>query len=277
MGNKNNYGAVIPTDTGNATNIKLCVPDTPEDDEAVQIHQLGVERLKKADIINARELYLKAIEMGNVDAIMSLAHLYMGVKMYKEAEGYYLQASVNGNSHAYNNLGAISLLLYKNSEKAEKYFLLACEHGNYAAYENLAYICVNSKVPDFDKAEQYYLLAIEKGDIKQINAYFNLATFYHVYVKNDIKAEEYYLKSVEHGKYQNGMVFFNLAKLYQGKKKDLAIYYFSIGWHNIKDERIRVVCFDEIKKILPPEQINNVMKIMYDHHTQFINGRKSLC
>jgi TPR repeat protein len=118
---------------------------------------------------NAEECLLKAVEMGDTDAMMGLALLNYDVyKNFSEAERYYLMAVENGHVDAMNNLALLYISEFNNFPKAEYYFLMAVENRNSRAMFNLA-LLYDTEFKDFSKAEQYYLMAVKKGYTNAMN------------------------------------------------------------------------------------------------------------
>ena len=123
----------------------------------------------------ALELYKKAADFDNVDAMYKLADMYYyGESVDKDlvkASEYYKKAADNGHVEAmialagmyYNGKGGEEDLV-----KAREYFKKAADNGHVKAMSALAYMYYNGEGGDKDlvKAREYYKKAADKGDIE---------------------------------------------------------------------------------------------------------------
>ena len=124
------------------------------------INDLGVAYLKGEEglAINLRKaakLFKRAVEAGNVDAMVNLGHMYIkaeGVKQDKEkAMQLFQMASDRGDAVAQNNIGA--LLLHEDKKAAFPFYLLAAKQGMTIAEFNVACMYMNGKGVDEDHHE----------------------------------------------------------------------------------------------------------------------------
>ncbi len=156
---------------------------------------------------NATKKLEKLKEINPSNAYFGLGIVYQKMNEYNRAEKSYLKAADLGDINAINNLGNFYCEIKKDYEKAEKYHLMAIEKGDVAAINNLGYLYDEIK-RDYINAERYYIMASEKGDV---NAMVNLGDFYGGIQQDYVKAEKFYLKALEMG-YINASQ--NLAVLY---------------------------------------------------------------
>jgi TPR repeat protein/nucleoside-triphosphatase THEP1 len=129
-----------------------------KDKESISFYYALVYHRGLKEYGKAEEYYLKAIEEGNVDALLNLGYLYSEQKEYGKAEKYYLKAIEKGDEYALFNLGNL-YSEQKEYGKAEKYYLKAIESGQIGALKNLAYL--------------YFIQKTRKEDaLKYIKKYF---------------------------------------------------------------------------------------------------------
>jgi TPR repeat protein len=121
----------------------------------------------------AAKIYRRAVELGNVEAIVNLGNLYnngSGVKLdKKKAERLYRTAADRGIALAQYNSG---LLLYSEQrfEEAFRYYALAADQGYTRAENNLG-ICHergNGTEVDLGKARYWFERAAAKGEEQAI-------------------------------------------------------------------------------------------------------------
>lgn len=103
----------------------------------------------------AVKLFKRAVEAGNVDAMVSLGSMYIegeGVKQDKEkAMQLFQMASDRGDAVAQNNIGA--LLLHEDEKAAFPFYLLAAKQGMTVAEYNVAAMYMNGQGVDKDLHE----------------------------------------------------------------------------------------------------------------------------
>jgi hypothetical protein len=134
----------------------------------------GLLGLVKSDK-KAAKIYRRAVELGDVEAIVNLGILYAtgsGVKLDKEkAERLFRMAADRGDAIAQSNLG---FLLYSEErfEEAVRYYALAADQGLAAAEDSLGYCYCNGKGTEVDlgKGRYWFERAAAKGNEKAINA-----------------------------------------------------------------------------------------------------------
>lgn len=85
------------------------------------------------------EYYLKAIELGEKNALIELGILYKEQKEYEKAEEYYKKAIDSGDNDALNNLGNL-YNIKEDYRKAEEYYLKAIDAGNNDALNSLSWM-----------------------------------------------------------------------------------------------------------------------------------------
>ena len=141
-------------------------------------YRRGLLGLVKSDK-KAAKIWKRAVELGNVDAMVKLGFLYQngsGVKLdKKKAERLYRAAADRGDAFAQSNLG---ILLYseKKFEEAFRYFALAANQGYTGAECNLGicYVCGAGTEVDLGKARYWFERAAAKGCEGATNALANL-------------------------------------------------------------------------------------------------------
>ncbi|EGB06372.1 hypothetical protein AURANDRAFT_29293 [Aureococcus anophagefferens] len=127
--------------------------------------QLGLVKSDK----KAAKIYRRAVELGDVDAIVNLGLLHetgRGVKLdKKKAERLYRAAADRGHATAQDNLGNV-LRSEEKFEEAVRYFVLAADQGYTNAEHNLGYCYHTGKGTEVDlgKARYWYERAAAKGN-----------------------------------------------------------------------------------------------------------------
>ncbi|MDR3697670.1 tetratricopeptide repeat protein [Mucilaginibacter sp.] len=173
------------------------------------LFSLGALYYNQKRFDEAEKYYLKAVKMGDCNAIVNLGNLYKQQLKLNEAEKHYLLAVKKGDSDAMFNLGHLYYEQQKMTE-AEKYYLLALRAGDSDAAVNLGHLYYEQQ--KFAKAEKYYLLAAEN---EYSDAMVNLGILYKQQLKLD-DAERFYLLAVKKG---DSDAMFNLGHLYYEQQK----------------------------------------------------------
>lgn len=126
---------------------------------------------KKHDFKEAFGLYLKAAELGNLEAMCDLGYMYLvgqGVKMDKEKSAYWYKKSADlGYVHSMRDIGQNYLYgegVEKNDKLAVKYFRLASENNYSHGTTDLAYCYIKGigVEKDLSQAKELYLLALKQ-------------------------------------------------------------------------------------------------------------------
>jgi hypothetical protein len=123
----------------------------------------------------AAKIYRRAVELGDVDAMINLGMLYehgSGVKLdKKKAERLYRTAADRGDATAQCNLG-ILLASEEKFEEAFRYFALAADQGYTYAESNLGFCYRDGEGTEVDlgKARYWFERAAAKGYQKAIEA-----------------------------------------------------------------------------------------------------------
>jgi TPR repeat protein len=117
----------------------------------------------------AAKIYRRAVELGEVDAMVFLGELYEygnGVKLdKKKAERLYRAAADRGDALAQNDVGVL-LASEEKIEEAFRYFALAADQGYTHGETNLG-ICYRDGAGtevDLGKARYWFERAAAKGD-----------------------------------------------------------------------------------------------------------------
>lgn len=153
----------------------------------------------------AKKFYMLAIDQGHLDALFNLANLYYDSGEAEQAEKFYLRAIEKGHAKALFNLA----LLYQEggkSEEAERFYLRSIDKGDVNALNNLALHYQRTGKPE--KAEEFYGLAINAGNVSALN---NLGLLYHQTGRLE-QAEQYYLRAIAK---DDMNALFNFANLYR--------------------------------------------------------------
>jgi hypothetical protein len=126
--------------------------------EAMNDLGLAYRRGQEGLAINLRKaakLFKRAVEAGNVDAMVNLGHMYIeaeGVKQDNEkAMQLFRIASDRGDAVAQNNIGA--LLLHEDEKAAFPFYLLAAKQGMTVAEFNVGAMYMNGTAVDKDLHE----------------------------------------------------------------------------------------------------------------------------
>jgi len=155
----------------------------------------------------AIEYYKKAITIGSVSAINSLAYVYEAIfKDYEKAIQYYKQAVDKDHVLAMRNLGYLYRRILEDNKETIKYYKMASEKGDIEATNELADIYSN-EMNNYNLAVKYYKMAIEHDDPGAMN---NLAYLYYdrninkieslELTRKSIKIEEDYYNTLTHAK-----------------------------------------------------------------------------
>ncbi|EGB07290.1 hypothetical protein AURANDRAFT_64980 [Aureococcus anophagefferens] len=126
--------------------------------------RLGVVKSDK----KAAKIWMRAVELGDVDAMVELGELYyagLGVKLdKKKAERLYRAAADRGDALAQSNIGAF-LHSEKKLEEAFRYYALAANQGYTSAEHNLGVYCSYGAGTEVDlgKARYWFERAAAKG------------------------------------------------------------------------------------------------------------------
>jgi TPR repeat protein len=133
-----------------------------------EAYACGYYGLVKSDK-KAAKIYRRAVELGDVDAMVFLGELYehgSGVKLdKKKAERLYRAAADRGHAIAQNNVGNL-LYSEKNYEEAFRYHALAADQDYTDAELNLGCCYINGEGTEVDpgKARYWFERAAAKGD-----------------------------------------------------------------------------------------------------------------
>ncbi len=161
----------------------------------------------KVNYEKAKEYYLKASELGDSNALCSIAYMEMreNPPKYEKAFEYYELASMMGNSKAQYNLGTFYLkgyYVYKNVAKAYEWHQISANNGYAPAQNAVGLYLSTGKRKDYKTAAYWFEKAAEQGDA---SALYNLgnAYFYGLGKPEDIeKAKDCFTKSHQKGYYQ---------------------------------------------------------------------------
>lgn len=138
--------------------------------QALDCHRRGLAAYEAGDYATARPLLLRAVELGNDDALNDLGCLLQNADQDdRGALAYFHRASDAGSALAARNLG----YCYQHGQgaeadlvKARDYFLLATERGHRPAHLELAALLLDHQpeLGDLDLTLEHYLAAWRHGD-----------------------------------------------------------------------------------------------------------------
>ena len=226
------YKRIILENNGNGSNERILEGETLVD--ADMLFEQGCEAYKyskkdKTAYSKAFQLFKKAADLGNVEALNNLGYMYFrgeGIpKDYKKACELYEQAAVNGSVLAANNLGS----MYRDGNGVAQDYKKAFELYEQAAEQDYGWAIYNLGLmyskgmgmrADYLKAVELYEKAADLGNVDALN---NLGYMYaqgQGVAKNIQKAIELYEKAAEQG---CGLAMYNLGYLYfigEGVKTD---------------------------------------------------------
>ncbi len=136
-----------------------------------------------------------------------LGFYYKKIKNYNEMEKYFMKAINLGNFEAMYNLGHYYMKIKENSYLAKKYYLMAAELGHIYAMEdiifNSEFLCGFSNMDEAIKLEiKSYMLYIKFKN----NPYHmvELANLYKKHTNDYVSAIKYYLMAIDLG-YKEGI------------------------------------------------------------------------
>jgi TPR repeat protein/nucleoside-triphosphatase THEP1 len=211
--------------------------------------RLGDSFSQLARYNEAIEYFLKAIEAGNIDAMLHLGLLYHNpLKDYQNAEMYYVMAAEKGNTNAILALGNLYYSQLKDYKNAEKYYLMAVKEGqarstvltsrNFSLKTLRNYLVTVLKgevknpeqyqFKNFRGAKQDYLEVVKKTTAE---AAFQLGNLYAKALKDPEKAEKYYVLASETG-HVGAMLHFGFFYHYTVKDYEQAIKYYTMAVEN---------------------------------------------
>ncbi len=187
----------------------------------LEIQAKARQALQNKQYPKALPLLLQMKEPNN--ALIAYTY-FKGFRDYRQAEKFYLAASREKDTSAYNNLGILYDYHLNQPTQAEHWYKKAIENQSPKALFNLALLYKN-KQKDYPKAAQYYQMAVDRGDL---DASFNLANLYAEELKDYQQAENLYRDLAANG---NIRAMHNLAYLYLEEIKDYdqAEYYFKLS------------------------------------------------
>lgn len=165
--------------------VKTAKDEIKQQSKAEELFAKGYNAQYKKEYDKAEEYYLKAINVGNNDALNNLGNLYQEKEEYEKAKEYYLKAIDTGNNDALFNLGLLYDDIKNDVIKAEEYYLKAIEKDNNDALNNLAYLYF-SKSKNKGKALE---LAQKCYDTNKV--YTNTHTFATVLLWNEEFSKSY--------------------------------------------------------------------------------------
>jgi TPR repeat protein len=138
--------------------------------QALDCHRRGLAAYEAEDYATARPLLLRAVELGNDDALNDLGCLLQNADQDDHgALAYFQRACDAGSALAARNLG----YCYQHGQgteadlvKARDYFLLATERGHRPAHLELAALLLDHQpeLGDLDLTLEHYLAAWRHGD-----------------------------------------------------------------------------------------------------------------
>ncbi len=137
--------------------------------------QYGNEYGDKYDSYEMEQIYIKLINMGNVEAMIKLADSYCKGYFKDEhiqAQKYYKMAIKKGSVEAMRKLGYFHHYIDEYSEdnpyKIKLFYSMAIRHGDIEAMCLMAEYYAGNYIPNYEpnegKMEKYYLMAHNKGD-----------------------------------------------------------------------------------------------------------------
>lgn len=165
--------------------VKTAKDEIKQQSKAEELFAKGYNAQYKKEYDKAEEYYLKAINLGNNDALNNLGNLYQEKEEYEKAKEYYLKAIDTGNNDALFNLGLLYDDIKNDVIKAEEYYLKAIEKDNNDALNNLAYLYF-SKSKNKGKA-----LELVQKSYDTNNVYTNTHTFAIVLLWNEEFSKSY--------------------------------------------------------------------------------------
>lgn len=120
------------------------------------------------DFVKAFELYQKAANLGNLEAMCDLGYMYLvgqGVTKDEEKSAYWFKKSADlGYVHSMRDIGQNYLLgqgVEKNIEEAKRYFKLASEHNYSHGTTDLAK-CLLDEKKDINEIKELFVLALKQ-------------------------------------------------------------------------------------------------------------------
>ncbi len=166
--------------------------------------QYGNEYGDKYDSYEMEQIYIKLINMGNVEAMIKLADSYCKGYFKDEhiqAQKYYKMAIKKGSVEAMRKLGYFHHYIDEYSEdnpyKIKLFYSMAIRHGDIEAMCLMAEYYAGNYIPNYEpnegKMEKYYLMAYNKGDKDVLKS---LILHYQNKTRNMDKYREDYKKCI---------------------------------------------------------------------------------
>jgi len=161
--------------------------------------------------------------------LVLLGHYYLIENEYDKMKQYYIKAIQMGNTNAMFSLG----LYYQNHEHnydlMKQYYLMAIELGNDIAMCQLGYYYANINL-NYELMKTYFDMAIKRNNC---DAMFNMAV-YHFNHGNYDEMKKYYYMAIEHN---HTLSMKNLAEYFKNIEHDEYNYvYYILVYINYSDE-----------------------------------------
>lgn len=196
--------------------------------------------------------YTKAVEKGNVDALLAIGNYHGNVlRNPEERNRYYMMAVEKGNTTAMIFMGH----QYGNEQKYDemnKYFSMAIERGGAEAMYLVGdYYRINR---NYGEMEKYYMMATGRGNIRAMMA---MGRFHISVHGNRAETKKYFKMAIETGRcdYTTISYIADLCKRY--KDHDDAIKYNLIG---VKEHSGKGINFSQLRYYLTREHFSTVIK-----------------
>jgi TPR repeat protein len=170
--------------------------------QALDCHRRGLAAFEAQDYAQARPLLLRAVELGNDDALNDLGCLLDNADQDHEgALAYFQRASDAGSALAARNLGDCYRWgrgCEQDLIRARNYFLLATERGHRPAHLELAALLLDyqPELGDLDLTLEHYLAAWRHGD-KDESA--NCLGWLYEQHEDYAQAQRYYQHAIGYG------------------------------------------------------------------------------
>lgn len=121
-------------------------------------YRMGIYYKRRNNFKKMKKYYLKAIELGESDAMFALGFYYNERLKYEKMKKYYLLAIQYGHSNAMNILAQYYQYIETNYDLMKRYYLMAINLGDFVAMRNLARHYYE-RIGDREQAKYYFLLA----------------------------------------------------------------------------------------------------------------------
>ena len=219
-----------------------------------KIHETGIFGAEQNTEL-ALDYYKKAVEQGNVDALVNMGNIYNRQGDHEKSFNAWNEAAEKKNPRAMNNLGLAYLEgtghVQQNYDMAIGLFTESASLGNVTAVNNLADIHYSGQgvLQNYPEAAKLYHFAASKGNLESMHSLADMLNKGTGIDKNPKESSYWYKKSAEAGympsvREYGYMLYKGEGGLKKNKKEGLQLLFAAAGSGDKKAKEM----IDNIKK-----------------------------